>query len=141
MIDQKDIKKTGEHKRYFFRADRRLKKKGDFQKVFRYRCSSADKRLVVYAIKNNCGISRIGLIVGKKLGPAVKRNEYKRKIREAFRLTQYQLPNGYDYVLIPREATEKKQTRQICQTKLYGISLIELAGKLQNRIKKHYSDK
>lgn len=45
---------------------------------------------------------RLGLSVSRKLGKAVVRNRWKRLIREAFRLTRRQLPDGVDLIVIPR---------------------------------------
>ena len=92
--------------RYRLGLSRRIKKTAQFDRVYSERLSTADGMLVVYAMANNGEKSRVGLSVSKKLGSAVRRNRYKRAMREAFRLSQYDLPRGYDYVLIPRPTAE-----------------------------------
>ena len=92
--------------RYRLGQLRRIKKTADFDRVYSERLSTADGMLIVYAMANDSEKSRVGLSVGKKVGSAVKRNSYKRAMREAFRLSQYELPSGYDFVLIPRPTSE-----------------------------------
>jgi len=92
--------------RYRLGRSRRIKKTAQFDRVYSEQLSSADGMLIVYAMANSGRESRVGLSVGKKIGSAVRRNRYKRAIREAFRLSQYDLPSGYDYVLIPRPTSE-----------------------------------
>ena len=80
----------------------RLLNSPEFKRVFKRRQSVADGILVVYAVRNELGWSRLGLSVSRKVGNAVVRNRWKRFIREAFRTNQPQIPAGFDYVVIPR---------------------------------------
>lgn len=89
---------------YALTRAQRLKRQVDFERVFAVRCSVADGLLVVYAAPNDRPHSRIGLSVGRKVGPAVRRNRVKRLIREAFRLAQHDLPNGLDFVCVARRS-------------------------------------
>ncbi|WP_197528500.1 ribonuclease P protein component [Aeoliella mucimassa] len=84
-----------------FPKTHRLLQKDDFDRVFAVRRSRADERLVVYVAPNECKHPRLGLVVSRKVGNAVARNRWKRLLREAFRLTQHELPN-VDLVCLPR---------------------------------------
>jgi len=125
-------KNTSSHSgRLFCRSDqqRRLKKSYEFQAVFEKHLSSSDNRLIVYARSNQLRRSRVGISAGRRLGSAVRRNRYRRTLREAFRLLQHELPVGYDYVLIPRPA-------QSVSTELYRKSLLEICHRLHKRRQK-----
>ena len=61
-----------------------------------------DRRLTVWALPNGLGYSRLGLIVGRKHGRAIRRNRIKRLLREAFRLSRPELPEGLDIICTPR---------------------------------------
>jgi len=45
---------------------------------------------------------RLGMAVSRRVGNAVTRNRIRRRIREAFRVLQHDLPAGYDLVVIAR---------------------------------------
>ena len=48
------------------------------------------------------GLMRIAISVSKKCGGAVERNAIRRRIREAHRLMQHELPPGVDALLVVR---------------------------------------
>lgn len=82
-----------------------LKTSREFNRVYRHGKSFANRRLVIYFLKNNLGYHRLGLSVSKKIGNSVKRNRMKRLIKEAFRLRVKQGPVGYDIIFIARVAS------------------------------------
>jgi len=43
---------------------------------------------------------RLGLVVPRRVGTAAARNRIKRLVREAFRLSQHDWPQGYDLIII-----------------------------------------
>lgn len=80
----------------------KLKKSLDFKKVYNNKCSIANRQLVFYYMKNGLDDSRIGFSISKKIGNAVVRNKFKRRLREISRLNSYQLLKGYDIICIVR---------------------------------------
>lgn len=86
---------------YRFPKRLRLHHKRDFERVFHSPCRCSNAHLVVHAAPNELPYSRIGLIVSRRHGPAVRRNRLKRLLRQAYRLSRHALPVGYDFVCIP----------------------------------------
>lgn len=84
------------------RRRERLTLSRDFQAVFRGRRSTAGRRIVLYALANQLGYNRLGLVVGRRLGRAVVRNRFKRLVREAFRRSKPDQPVGWDWLVLPR---------------------------------------
>ena len=79
-----------------------LRSQVEFERIYRTRQRAGDEHLLAFAARNDLDHTRVGLSVSKKHGNAVKRNRLKRLLREAFRLSQHDLPRGLDLVLIPR---------------------------------------
>ena len=79
-----------------------LKKNKDFQLVYRYGTSKANKYLVMYVRKNHTDENRIGISVSKKVGNSVVRHHLTRLIRESYRLLEESFRRGIDVVIIVR---------------------------------------
>ena len=80
----------------------RLVHKRDFERVYREGLRARGATLLVVGAQNGLAHSRLGLSVGKSIWKnAVQRNRVRRVFREAFRLSQHELPPGFDFVLIP----------------------------------------
>ena len=86
-----------------FPKSARLRNQAEFDRVYGGDAFAADNVLVVKAIRNDRGVTRLGLAVGRKVGNAVVRNRWKRLIREAFRKQRGELPAGLDLVVRPRK--------------------------------------
>ncbi len=129
-MTDKEKSRENASRRFRFGPERRLRKSADFAAVFDSGKKRSDARLILYALPNHLAHSRLGLAVGKKMGSAVRRNRYKRLLREAFRLHQYDLPAGYDYVLIPRPAPQNERNKMDSAAE-YSRSLTTLAAKIQ----------
>lgn len=85
-----------------FPKSSRLLRTAEFDRVFQRRRSQGNDVLVVYGCENDLPTSRLGLVVSRKCGNAVARARWKRCLREAFRLSQHELPAGLDLVVLPR---------------------------------------
>lgn len=84
----------------------RLRKSPEFQRVYSRKISVADATLIVYALPNEQGVSRLGLAVSRRIGNAVVRNRWKRLIREAFRRLRAEMPRDLDLIVLPKRGAE-----------------------------------
>jgi ribonuclease P protein component len=89
-----------------FPRTRRVRRQGDFDRVYQRNVYAADSILVVQGCDNQLNISRLGLSVSRRVGNAVLRNRWKRLIREAYRLQLAEIPPGVDLVVRPRRGAE-----------------------------------
>lgn len=94
--------------RYRFPREARLLRQKQFEEVYRKGRRLTVRPLHVRALRRSENVqegqppgkrSRLGLSIGRKVGPAHERNRWKRAIREAFRLHRHRLPDAYDLVI------------------------------------------
>ncbi len=88
-----------------------LKRNADFRRLYSRGKSAVSPTVVVYAAVNRCGVNRLGLTAGKKVGGAVRRNRAKRRLRALYReyiLSRQILPPNnnmtFDFVVVARAA-------------------------------------
>ena len=91
-------------RRFAFRRRQRLRRQRDFDRVFARRCSVGDRLLVVHVEAGDLEWTRLGIKTGRRVGGAVTRSRVRRRLREAFRLRQQDLPAGLDVVCVVRGA-------------------------------------
>lgn len=91
----------------------RIRKNPEFRLVYRRGKSTSTPLLVLYIMKNNKGINRIGISVSKKVGKSVVRSRVKRLISESVRLNKNDLKQGYDLVFVARSASNDKCYKDI----------------------------
>ena len=99
-----------------FSKSEKLLLKTDFSAVFsnpRWRFSASPLRMLCRS--NDLGLSRIGIIVPKKIVRlATSRNRHKRVIKEQFRLVKNCLPN-VDIVLLLNKRVCEKELMHSCE--------------------------
>lgn len=93
-----------------FRKHDHLRLRSDFARVFARKWRAGDDVLAVYVARNGLSYSRLGLSVSKKIGNAVHRNYVRRRIREAFRTSKAEIPEGFDIICVARpKATDPRR--------------------------------
>jgi ribonuclease P protein component len=85
-----------------FPASRRLSGTLRFAAVFDAKMKQSAGPLMAYSLPNGLPHWRLGLNVSRRVGIAACRNRIKRFLREAFRLHIFELPRGYDLVIVVR---------------------------------------
>ncbi len=89
-----------------FTKSQHLRTQAEFDHVYASDAFAADDVLVVKVAAGTGEATRLGMSVSRKVGNAVMRNRWKRRIREAFRLAQHDLPGGLDIVVRPKAGAE-----------------------------------
>ena len=91
----------------------RLTGRSDFQRVFRRAVRHSAKGIALYAAENDLDRNRFGVSIGRKHGKAVTRNRTRRLLKEAFRLENARLPQGFDFVCLPSHGPMEKPLSEL----------------------------
>ena len=95
-----------QRRRYRFPRTLRLRRRVEFERALKDGRRATDQRITLWVAPNGLAHPRLGLVVGRKHGNAVRRNRLKRVLRCAFRLSQYDLPPGFVLVCAPRPGVD-----------------------------------
>jgi ribonuclease P protein component len=82
----------------------RLTDSPEFERVYRQGTAYRGKLFSVHAFPNEHGNPRLGLSVSRKVGIAVTRNTVRRRLREVFRASTFEIPGDLDLVVSARPA-------------------------------------
>ncbi len=93
------------------RRDLRLRRRADFDAVFKGGRIWADHLLVLRTLPNDLDHNRYGFVTSKKLGGAVVRNRTRRRLREIARETPAR--TGFDVVLSAKTAAAKAEFAEL----------------------------
>ena len=100
---------------YQFSKQYRLNQTADFKALFNTgkKHNNHQRYFALFTKSNHLSLARLGVVVAKKAIPtAVKRNQYKRVIRESFRLNQLKLI-GLDIIVVVYHHAGKLTKKQI----------------------------
>ena len=105
----------------------RLTRSEDFKRVRRYGKSFAHPLVTLVTQASDESGLRVGIVAGRTLGSAVKRNRAKRLLREAMRTLLPSLAAGWDLLLIARPplvASDLFEVREALLTLLRRAELV-----------------
>lgn len=94
-------------------ASYRLRRRNDFDRVYRRGQSKACPAFVLYCKRNGGQATRIGFSVSKKFGKAVQRNRIKRQLRHAAAEQRSVFRDGCDYVFVVRRSAVNYNYQQL----------------------------
>jgi ribonuclease P protein component len=98
-----------------FPKSKRVRDRKEFQRIQGRGIRLATPHFLVMALRQQGPrrSARLGITASKKSGESVQRSRIKRLIREAFRLHQSEFPDGWDFVVIAREGTDRVPLTEI----------------------------
>ncbi|MEW5870017.1 MAG: ribonuclease P protein component [Chloroflexota bacterium] len=98
----------------------RLARSNDFQRVRRFGRSYAHPLVVLVALPNTIGQTRFGVVAGRAVGNAVRRNRAKRLLRAVLQPNLAEIAPGWDVILIARRTMSGSTYWQV-QAALVGL--------------------
>lgn len=108
----------------------RLMKREDFNKVYRFGKSIANRQFVLYFLpKREQEHFRLGISVSKKVGNAVVRNRLRRLVKEVVRSHGVGISNDYDFIFIVRKPAVGLEFSAVEQSVLHLLKKTTLIKK------------
>ena len=90
-----------------------LRKKSDFDAIYRSGESVPDRYVVLFYRKNDLPYTRTAFLASKKVGNSVQRNRAKRLMRESYRLNEGKFSSGYDLIFIARNTINGRKLKDV----------------------------
>ncbi|MBN2468363.1 MAG: ribonuclease P protein component [Deltaproteobacteria bacterium] len=93
----------------------RIRRRSEFLAVIKHGARYSTRNFVILVRENDKNSRRLGIVVSKKVGGAVKRNRVKRLVREFFRLHKEQLPEASDIVFVAKSESIHLDYAALCK--------------------------
>ncbi len=101
-----------------------VKESKDFKRILDNNTYKSSNNFKIFYQSNDLKYSRFGISVSKKLGNAVFRNKYKRKIRSIVDNSKKLYINNKDYIIILRKGALDKSFKELEEDYQKLISII-----------------
>lgn len=90
-----------------------LRKKDDFNAIYKAGKSVPDRYVVLFFRKNHLPYNRTSFLASKKVGNSVQRNRAKRLMRESYRLNSDKFRSGFDLIFVARNTINGKKQKDV----------------------------
>lgn len=84
-------------------SEMRIKSSQEFENIIKNGNKKRNSYFIIYYKDRKNEFSRFGVTLSKNFGNAVKRNYYKRLLREIIRNNQKKFKKAYDYIIIMKK--------------------------------------
>ncbi len=98
-----------------FSKEDRLLRRAEYLAATRKGRRYSTRYFLVFLRSNRKDRSRLGIVVSKKVGQAVKRNHLKRRLREFFRLHKPLFPSSADIVIVAKKGIPSITYKAVCE--------------------------
>jgi len=85
---------------FLFSREFRIRKAPDFRRIYRFGNKISGSFYTAFFLPSQSSVSRLGVVVSKRVGNAVVRNRQKRIVREAFRVKKQEFHFLWDLVVV-----------------------------------------
>lgn len=101
-----------------------VKNTRDFEKIINCGKLHKSRYFIIYHLPNFLPYNRYGISVGKKIGNAVNRNKYKRKLRAIIDNIRNDYVNSEDYIIILKGSSKDKTYQELNEDFVWIINKI-----------------
>lgn len=102
----------------------RIRKKKDFLFLYKKGNRYRGRYFILVYLSNNLSFSRMGVVVSKKIGNAVKRNKIKRWMRDLFRRNKDLLKFSIDIIIVAKKEIQDANWTNLRESYISALETI-----------------